>query len=336
MKKFTFLALLVLIACPAYAQEEDFDVDNFLDFSAEDVKKEAPEAKPENNGGKNFITRYFDDKKAAKEAKEEAKRISEQKPNILDLRDSQKRLIKEGDEKRAQIKQTLEEIDNSIEQRADSGKEDITLERKQISEKYMPAPFGLFWGIDKEQTELLGFNLQPAERKDYTGVYSIINAKQSNGTFDIITAIFGEQNKLWCIFAQSKPQPDTPQAENVLKLYNAYYAALEQKYGNAKQDFTPAEYTEKVIEQTGADANNGKAEEKTVTKTTPIGNDNFLKELQQGTAVLYATFENDMLGVTLGVSVDGEGKSYISIDYKNLKIMEEENQTKLNNLISDI
>ena len=333
MKKFTLLALLVLIACPAYAQEEDFDIDNFLDFSAEDMNKE--EAKAEKDSNKNFITRYFDDKKAAKEAKEEAKRISEQNPNVLDLRDSQKRLIKEGDEKRAQIKQLMEEIENTAEVKGDE-QENVALERKQISEKYTPAPFGLFWGIDKEQTELLGFNLQSAERKDYTNVYSIGNAKQSNDTFDIITAIFGEQNKLWCIFAQSKPQSDTPQADNVLKLYNAYYAALEQKYGNAKQYFTPAEYTEKVIEQGEAEADNDKAEEKTVTKTTPIGNDNFLKELQQGTAVLYATFENEMLGVTLGVSVDREGKSYISIDYKNLKIMEEEKQTKLNNLISDI
>lgn len=328
MKKFTLLALLVLIACPAYAQEEDFDIDNFLDFSAEDMNKE--EAKAEKDSNKNFITSYFDDKKAAREAKEEAKRISEQNPNILDLRDSQKRLIKEGDEKRAQIKQLMEEIENTAEVKGDE-QENVALERKQISEKYTPAPFGLFWGINKEQTEILGFDLQSAERKDYTNVYSIGNAKQSNDTFDIITAIFGEQNKLWCIFAQSKPQPDTPQAENVLKLYNTYYAALEQKYGNAIQYFTPAEYTEKVIEQ-----DNGIAVEKTVTKADPIGNDNFLKELQLGTAVLYATFENEMLGVTLGVSVDGEGKSYISIDYKNLKIMEEENQTKLNNLISDI
>ena len=98
----------------------------------------------------------------------------------------------------------------------------------------------------------------------------------------------------------------------------------------------PAEYTEKVIEQDEEGSDKTKVAEKTVTKTAPIGNDNFLAELQQGTAVLYATFENEMLGVTLGVSVDGEGKSYISIDYKNLKIMEEENQTKLNNLISDI
>ena len=336
MKKLTFLALLVLIACPTYAQEEDFDIDNFLDFSAEDEEKTKTDIDGEDDGSKNFIPHNSDDKDAAREAKEEAKRISAQNPNILDLRDSQKQLIKEGDKKRAQIKQTLEEIKNAAETKEISEEDNIAQERELISEKYTPAPFGLFWGITKEQTELLDFNLKKAERKDYVNVYLVGNAKQTNDTFDIITAIFGEQNKLWCIFAQSKPQPDTPQAGNVLKLYNTYYAALEQKYGNARQYFTPAEYTEKVIEQTGADANSGKAEEKTVTKTTPIGNDNFLKELQLGTAVLYATFENEMLGVTLGVSVDGEGKSYISIDYKNLKIMEEENQTKLNNLISDI
>ena len=334
MKKLIFLTLLILTSNPSYAQEEAFDIDNFLDFSAETDNKQDTSEKPQKETRKNFISRYFEQKETQEKALKDAQQIMEQDPSTLDLRDSQKRLIEAGEQKRIQIKKTLEETGNA--KRSDSGSSentDIAREIKSISEKYTAAPFGLFWGINKEQTELLGFTLQSAERKDYTNVYSVINAKQKNDTFDMVTAIFGEQDKLWCIFAQSKPQPDTPQASNVLKLYETYYTALEKKYGNAKQYFTPAEYTEEIVTQ----SENKTSDSTTASAgSTPIGNDNFLKELQQGTAVLYATFENELLGITLGVSVDGEGKSYISIDYKNLKIMEQENQTKLDNLINDI
>ena len=67
-----------------------------------------------------------------------------------------------------------------------------------------------------------------------------------------------------------------------------------------------------------------------------MGGDNFLQELQEGKAILYATFQNEKIGVTLGVSVDGAGKSYISIDYKDFALMESEKQTILNKTIEDL
>ena len=65
-----------------------------------------------------------------------------------------------------------------------------------------------------------------------------------------------------------------------------------------------------------------------VSKEAPIGNPDFLNQLQQGTATLYSTFHNDEVGAALAINVDGNKKSYIVIDYKNLKILKaQENKT---------
>lgn len=343
MKKFMLLTFF-LLANAAYAQTEldFFDIDDIATYTGDEEKSQDNYRKEEtsNTDGNNKSNihgnakQYFSKDNSAQEAQNSAGIILEQKQNMLDLRDSQKRLIKEGDEKRRQlieISKQIHEEQLAAEKAGENSDNKAAKEIQAITQKYDSAPFGLFWGINKEQTELLGFNLQSAERKDYTNVYNITNPKQNVKTFDIVSAIFGEQNKLWCIFAQSTPQKDTPQASEVLSLYNKYYGALERKYGNAKQYFTPYTYTEELI-----NGDDEKQQKETVAKSNPIGNDNFLAELQSGNAVLYATFENDKIGITLGVSVDGDGKSYISLDYKNLKIMEEERQTKLNNLINDI
>lgn len=94
----------------------------------------------------------------------------------------------------------------------------------------------------------------------------------------------------------------------MLDLYNQYYKLLEQKYGNAQQFYTP-----KVI-NVDQPVGNGKTE--TVQKEQAIGNPDFLKELQNGEAFLYATFENGKVGAALSVNVDGSGQSYITVEYK--------------------
>lgn len=58
-----------------------------------------------------------------------------------------------------------------------------------------------------------------------------------------------------------------------------------------------------------------------VKEDAPIGNPNFLKQLQNGDATLYSTYYNDDVGAALAVNVDGDGKSYIVVDYKNLKLL---------------
>lgn len=351
MKKILYLTIATLFTLhytTAFAQIDMFDIDeltqNIEDKENATPSSQTPDAVSETpNITKNdYISEYFDDMEEAQKAQREAGVLLEQKPNIISLRDSQKRLIKEGEEKRKELINNLtkiKEIEQIEQLQEDNPEQKIEIITQQINKKYEAAPFGLFWGISKEQTEQLGFILQPAERENYQNVNLVTNPKQKMQTFDIVTAIFGVQDKLWCIFAQSIPQSDTPQASNAIKLYQKYYQALEKKYGNAQQYFTPNTYTEDLIEGENGNKEPTEEEQKITTsanKNNQIGNDNFLKELQDGSATLYATFENEQLGVTLGVSVDENSKSYISIDYKNLQIMREEQKTKLENLISDI
>ena len=50
----------------------------------------------------------------------------------------------------------------------------------------------------------------------------------------------------------------------------------------------------------------------------PKGSDGFLQKLITGEATLYATFENGSVGVTLALLANGDDKTYIVVDYKNL------------------
>ena len=43
---------------------------------------------------------------------------------------------------------------------------------------------------------------------------------------------------------------------------------------------------------------------------------------------MYATFYNDEIGVTLGIFVDENAKSHLLLDYKNLPLLEKEEELK--------
>ena len=61
-------------------------------------------------------------------------------------------------------------------------------------------------------------------------------------------------------------------------------------------------------------------------KVLEMGEPGFKEKLMSGQSTLYSTFENDTIGVTLALLADGNGQTYIIIDYKNLKIDEVEKQ----------
>lgn len=272
-------------------------------------------------------TETVDEEQNKENAADSARKLLYQKPEILSLRQNQIKSLKESVEAGKAIKEKVE--DKVKEEKAKELTEEEKLEI--FRSQFAAAPLGLYWGASKEDLEKLGFKLQSAERKDYKNVYQVLNPEQKNDTFRQITAIFGMQNKLWCIYAQGQLLNDDAKASQVLELYHKYYNALAAKYGNAQEHFSPYTYEEKLIK--------GEGEKKiveTVTRQNPLGGDNFLKELQEGKAVLYATFQNDKIGVTLGVSVDGDGKSYISIDYKDFSLLDSEQETALNKAIEDI
>ena len=99
-----------------------------------------------------------------------------------------------------------------------------------------------------------------------------------------------------------------------IKMYQTYAKFLEQKYGHKQEFFTPA--TISVTKQ------NAQGKDYTVQESAPLGNPDFLQQLQSGAATLYSTYYNQEVGAALAVNVDGNGKSYIVIDYKNLPILQ--------------
>lgn len=194
--------------------------------------------------------------------------------------------------------------------------------------KYGEAPFGLSWGATYNQTKALGVDLTKVERKDSVNNFIVTKLPKPISDFRQIIVSFGENNSLWRLSAYGKLISDDPATSKALHLYKKYYDLLQRKYGNAQEFFTPKIVT---IEKTVKDEyGRDKIEIEKVAQ--PIGNPDFLAQLQSGEAVLYATFEDKDVGAALAVNVDGDGKSYIIIDYTNLQIFREREKEVLDAL----
>ncbi len=177
------------------------------------------------------------------------------------------------------------------------------------------APFGLTWGASIEQTQEAGFELEDIKFGEYVGTRLIKNPQRQQRTiFDKIVIVFGTQNRLNAVFAQSPSVSDLPNAERVLKIYRSYYAALAQKYGNDKEHFIPNKENE----------------------DSAIGNDSFLKDLYEGKTSLFATFRNENIRITLAVAANSESESYITLDYENTLLQQQEKDDNLNELMNDL
>ena len=202
-----------------------------------------------------------------------------------------------------------------LQKRQQTGEKQTTAKEKSL------APFGLFWGVSYDEIKAQGVSLSPIGQKDYVNNFSATNLPKNIRSFREVILTFGIENELWRIIAYGNFLKDTPSAEKVLSLYNQYYKLLSEKYGNAQQFYTP-----NVI-NVDKPLGNGKTE--TIQQEQAIGNSNFLQELQNGQAFLYATFYNSEVGAALSVNVDGQGRSYITIEYKNLTIMHAREQQVL-------
>lgn len=192
------------------------------------------------------------------------------------------------------------------------------------NEPVTPAPFGLIWGANITQTTNQGVELTPVEEKDYPNSFAASNLPKELQDFARVDVSFGEENKLWRIIAYSTPITDNADASKILKIYETYANLLNKKYGNKQQFFNPAQ-----IEVT---TKNAQGREVSEIKDAPIGNPQFLAQLQSGEAELYSTYNNQDVGAALAINVDGEGKSYIVIDYKNLNLLKEKEQQTLDAL----
>lgn len=273
--------------------------------------------------GLEFIEEFIENEEAAISGRNKSQDLLSQKPQILELRENEKQLLLENEKKKDALAQKINER-KYLEAKKQEAMMDITKRLEQ-------APFGLYWDASKEDIESIGFILKPSKRENYEGVYRIENPKQKHTVFEHIFAIFGRQNHLWCIYAQGVPQEDKPDASQILKVYHQYYEALQKKYGNGKEIFSPYVYVEEKVEGEGS---NKKVSH--IKHQNPLGGKNFLNELQTKKASLYATFENEKLGVILGVFANGKQKSFIAIDYKNLNIMSQEKESNLEEIMDDL
>ena len=319
MKILKFILLLTAstsLISTAYAQMDILGLD---DNNAAETTSNAV-----NSDKSDFFNGYMDDVETEQNAKNKARDLLSQKPKILMLRESQQKLLDQGKKER----EKLEERINKKKAEEERFREKV----EYIQSHFDPAPFGLFWDISPQETRDLDFEMTPSERADYQEVYLVKNKSQQE-TFEHIMAIYGTQQHLWCIYAQSKPRDDKPNAEEILKIYKKYYAALDKKYGNAQEFFKPYKYTEEIVEETD-DPKNPKITK--ITKENPLGGPTFVEELRDDKTSLYAVFDNGKIGVTLSVFADKNGKTYISLDFKNLNLMKHEKDTNLNELINDL
>lgn len=185
-----------------------------------------------------------------------------------------------------------------------------------------PAPFGLKWLATINEIRYLHVYLKPVEVKDVPQTYSATNLPKPLSAFREVLISFGENDALWRIAAYGKFIKDDSKASQGVEEYRKYYQMLAKKYGNAQQFYTPAvvNVEEKV------DSGDGTSSIAVRQEKMEIGAEGFLQKLVSGESVLYATFENGKIGVTLALLADGQGQTYIVVDYKNLTATKQENE----------
>lgn len=187
---------------------------------------------------------------------------------------------------------------------------------------YKNAPFGLKWSAGLEEIKALGVRMQKVEVKDSPNTYALYHLPKPIEAFRDVLGSFGNNNALWRIAAYGRYLKDDASASKGVAEYRKYYKILEKKYGNAQEFFSPA------IENVEETIPNDDGTTTTSLKQTAqeIGTTGFLQKLISGESTLYATFEGDGIGVTLALLADGDGQTYIIIDYKSLQAAEREDE----------
>lgn len=193
---------------------------------------------------------------------------------------------------------------------------------EDIPVTFEPAPFGLKWLASIKEIRTLRVRLQPVEVKDTPNTYAAFNLPKPVNAFRDVLISFGYNDSLWRIAAYGRFIKDNSSASKGVEEYKKYYEILSDKYGNAQEFYSPAiENVEEVIPN-----DDGTSTTSLKQRAIEIGDEGFLRKLMTGEATLYATFENKTIGVTLALLADGEGQTYIIVDYKNLTATKRENE----------
>lgn len=176
------------------------------------------------------------------------------------------------------------------------------------------APFGLKWLASKDEILELQVKLTPYAVKDSPNSYMATDLPKPVKAIRKVLISFGDNDALWRISGYGRLLEDDSRATKGLEEYHNFYQILEQKYGNADEVYTPFV---KNVEET-ITTEDGKSAKTIRQYYMEIGDEGFKEKLMTGEATLYATFSNDHIAVTLALLADGDGQTYIIIDYKNL------------------
>ena len=181
---------------------------------------------------------------------------------------------------------------------------------------YEAAPMGLLWLAPIAEIEYLRVNLDPTNIKDYPNSYKATNLPKPITDFRETILSFGQRDSLWRIISYGNLIDDDTYATKGLEQYRKYYAMLEKKYGNAEDFYTPAVFNveEPVPNDDGTTSMSIRQDE------MEIGDEGFLEKIASGEAVLYATFNNDKVAVTLALMANNNNQSFIVVDYRNLTL----------------
>lgn len=250
------------------------------------------------------------EKQASQAATQDARSILNQKRKQLNLDQDRK------------LKKILEQ------QQKENKNAAKTKQNMERVSKLAPAPFGLLWGATYEETLSSGVILTRTEEKDYINSFIATQLTKPLKEMRYVVVTYGEENKLWRIISYGIFIKDKPDASLILKEYHRFYDLLKSKYGHAEETYVPA--TKKISET--IDLGGGRTKEEIKIVNDEIGNPNFLEQLQNGDADLYATFYNSEVGAALSINVDGQGNSYLILEYKNLKIFKQQQDTTLDAL----
>ncbi|MFV0626806.1 MAG: hypothetical protein ACK5N8_05615 [Alphaproteobacteria bacterium] len=197
-------------------------------------------------------------------------------------------------------------------------------QRETISDeellKYGEAPFGLNWGTSQQYVRNNnGVLLTDIGGKDNVRSYSASMLPKSIPDFDMYILNFGFENKLWNIIAHGRSIDDDKQGTKILEEYNKYVRLLGQKYNTKKEYFTPKT---SIVEETKR-LPNGRDEITKKEVKSKIGDETFVEDIKNGDASLYSTFTDGNVGVVLTINVDKGGKTYLTLDYKRIKLIKE-------------
>jgi hypothetical protein len=96
------------------------------------------------------------------------------------------------------------------------------------------APFGLEWGLTKEEVEARRIKLSEVQTSEGSQSFTAIGLSKLVAGVETVVVNFGFDNKLWKVTAASEDFPNDPYGFKVKARYSELKEILTEKYGKGK------------------------------------------------------------------------------------------------------